>query len=105
MAQSIITQITPINQQDQLLNPTDNTLVTSISTDSSFNIETDIIEAFVYDINNILIRSINTNYTVQNTSINDNEIKELFIDPVSDLENSTFNIGVYNINYNFLRNK
>ena len=105
MAQSIITQIPPINQQDQLLNPTDNTLVTSISTDSSFNIETDIIEAFVYDINNILIRSINTNYTVQNTSINDNEIKELFIDPVSDLENSTFNIGVYNINYNFLRNK
>ncbi len=105
MAQSIITQISPINQQDQLLNSTDGALVTSISTDTSFNVETDVIEAFVYNINNILIQSVNTSYTVQNTSVDNNEIKELFIDPARDLEANTFNTGLYNINYSFLRNK
>jgi hypothetical protein len=105
MAQSIITQISPINQQDQLLNSTDSTLVTSITTNASFNVETDIIETFVYNINNVLIQPINTSYTVQNTSVDNNEIKELFIDPVRDLESSTFTTGIYNINYSFLRNK
>ena len=105
MAQSIITQISPINQQDQLLNSTDSTLVTSITTNASFNVETDIIETFVYNINNILIQPINTSYTVQNTSVDNNEIKELFIDPVRDLESSTFTTGIYNVNYSFLRNK
>jgi hypothetical protein len=105
MAQSIITQISPINQQDQLLNSTDSTLVTSITTNASFNVETDIIETFVYNINNVLIQPINTSYTVQNTSVDNNEIKELFIDPVRDLESSTFTTGIYNVNYSFLRNK
>lgn len=105
MAQSIITQISPINEQDQLLNSTDSVLVTSISTNTSFNVETDVIEAFVYNLNNILIQPINTSYTVQNTSIDNNEIKELFIDPVRDLESSVFNVGSYKINYSFLRNK
>jgi len=105
MAQSIITQITPINQQDQLLTATDSTLVTSISTATSFNVETDVIEAYVYNINNTLIQSINTSYTVQNTNIDNSEIKELFIDPVRDLEANTFTTGIYNVNYSFLRNK
>ena len=105
MAQSIITQISPINQQDQLLTVTDSTLVTSVTTNASFNVETDIIEAYVYNINNILIQPINTSYTVQNTSINEGEIKELFIDPVRDLEANTYTTGIYNVNYSFLRNK
>jgi hypothetical protein len=105
MAQSIITQITPINQQDQLLTATDSTLVTSISTATSFNVETDVIEAYVYNINNTLIQPINTSYTVQNTNIDNSEIKELFIDPVRDLEANTFTTGIYNVNYSFLRNK
>ena len=105
MAQSIITQISPINQQDQLLTVTDSTLVTSVTTNASFNVETDIIEAYVYNINNVLIQPINTSYTVQNTSINEGEIKELFIDPVRDLEANTYTTGIYNVNYSFLRNK
>ena len=105
MAQSIITQITPINQQDQLLTATDSTLVTSVSTATSFNVETDVIETYVYNINNTLIQPINTSYTVQNTSVDNSEIKELFIDPVRDLEANTFTTGIYNINYSFLRNK
>ena len=105
MAQSIITQISPINQQDQLLTVTDSTLVTSVTTNASFNVETDIIEAYVYNINNVLIQPINTSYTVQNTSINVGEIKELFIDPVRDLEANTYTTGIYNVNYSFLRNK
>jgi len=105
MAQSTITQISPINQQDQLLTPSDSTLVTSISTANSFNVETDVIESYVYNINNVLIQPINTSYTVQNTSVDNNEIKELFIDPVRDLEASAYTTGIYNINYSFLRNK
>ncbi len=105
MAQTTITQTTPINQQNQILDISDSILVTSISTDSSFNVETDSIEGWVYDLNNTLIQSVNVSYTVQNTNVDNNEIKELFIDPVRDLEVNILNTGIYNINYNFLRNK
>jgi hypothetical protein len=105
MAQSIITQISPINQQDQLLNSTDSSLVNSVSTNTSFNVETDVIETFVYNINNVLIQAIRTSYTVQNTSVDNNEIKELFIDPARDLEANAYIKGIYNVNYSFLRNK
>jgi hypothetical protein len=105
MAQSIITQISPINQQDQLLNSTDSSLVNSVSTNTSFNVETDVIETFVYNINNVLIQAIRTSYTVQNTSVDNNEIKELFIDPARDLEANAYITGIYNVNYSFLRNK
>jgi hypothetical protein len=54
---------------------------------------------------NTLIQSVNVSYTVQNTNVDNNEIKELFIDPVRDLEVNILNTGIYNINYNFLRNK
>jgi len=105
MTQTTITQTTPINQQNQILDISDSILVTSISTDSSFNVETDSIEGWVYDLNNTLIQSVNVSYTVQNTNVDNNEIKELFIDPVRDLEVNILNTGIYNINYNFLRNK
>ncbi len=65
MAQSTITQISPINQQDQLLTPSDSTLVTSISTANSFNVETDVIESYVYNINNVLIQPINSKKPVK----------------------------------------
>ena len=105
MAQTTITQTTPINQQNQILDISDSILFTSISTDSSFNVNTDSIEGWVYDLNNTLIQSVNVSYTVQNTNVDNNEIKELFIDPVRDLEVNILNTGIYNINYNFLRNK
>lgn len=105
MAQTTIIQIPSINQQNQTLDTSDSSLITSTLIDSSFNVETDIIEGWVYDLNNTLIQSVNVSYTVQNTNVDNNEIKELYIDPIRDLEANVISNGIYNINYNFLRNK
>jgi hypothetical protein len=102
MATSIVTPIPPINNQE--LNNSDAVLVSSISQENFFNPETDFIRAFVYDINNVLIRGINTNYTVLNTKVKNENIKEIQLDPAQDLSSNLYNTGTYNINYNFLTN-
>jgi hypothetical protein len=105
MAQTIITQIIPINQSTQTLTFEDDVLINNNIVDSSFNVEIDIIETFVYDLNLTLLSSINSSYTVQETNIDNNQVKEIYLDPVKDLENNLFNNGIYITNYNFQRNK
>ena len=55
MAQSIITQIPPLNQTNQTLNTPDNSLVTTVSVNTSFNTQTDTIETYVFSLNNSFI--------------------------------------------------
>ena len=105
MAQSIITQIPPLNQTNQTLSTSDTSLVNNISINTSFNTQTDTIETYVFSLNNSFIQQINSKYTVQNTNIDNDEIKELFIDPSKDLESNLITSGIYQIQYNFLRNK
>mgnify|MGYP003341225347 CR=1 FL=1 len=102
MATPVTTSIPVIKTQN--LDNSDAVLVSSITQENFFNPDTDFIRTFVYDINNILIKGINVNYTVLNTKIQDNTIKEIQLDPSQDLQSNLFNVGTYNLQYNFLRN-
>ena len=98
-----ITNSIPVIKTQDLVN-SDAVLVSSLIQENFFNSETDFINTFVYDENNVLIRSINTNYTVLNTKIENNTIKEIQIDPSQDLQSNLLTSGIYNLQYNFLRN-
>ena len=102
MAIPVTTSIPVIKTQD-LVN-SDAVLVSSLIQENFFNSETDFISTFVYDENNVLIRSINTNYKVLNTKTENNTIKEIQIDPSQDLQYNLLTSGTYNLQYNFLRN-
>jgi hypothetical protein len=102
MAIPVTTSIPVIKTQD-LVN-SDAVLVSSLVQENFFNPETDFINTFVYDQNNNLIQGININYTVLNTKIEDNTVKEIQIDPSQDLQSNLLTSGIYNLQYNFLRN-
>ena len=85
MAIPKLTQIIPINVNSQTLNTTDTSFVSSNVQENNFNVDTDLIDAYVYNVNNALIRKITTQYSVLDTKTSGSEIKSLYIDPIKDL--------------------
>ncbi len=92
-----INNIDPNTFEFQDYSVNDTSLITSIETESTFDPSTDIIEYFVYDLNN--------NILFQNTSgwplyrLVDNKV---YINPTQDLNSVGFNEGQYNTLYNFV---
>jgi len=92
-----INNIDPNTFEFQDYSVNDTSLITSIETESTFDPSTDIIEYFVYDLNN--------NILFQNTSgwplyrLVDNKV---YINPTQDLNSAGFNEGQYNTLYNFV---
>jgi hypothetical protein len=105
MAIPKLIQITPINADSQTLNATDTALVSSNVQENNFNVDTDLIDAYVYNVNNALIRKITTQYSVLDTKVSGSEVKSLYIDPIKDLQSNLYTQGIYKVDYNFLRPK
>ena len=105
MAIPKLTQILPINVDSQTLNATDTALVSSNVQENNFNVDTDLIDAYVYNVNNALVRKITTQYSVLDTKVSGSEIKSLYIDPIKDLQSNLYTQGIYKVDYNFLRPK
>jgi hypothetical protein len=102
MAIPKLIQITPINADSQTLNATDTALVSSNVQENNFNVDTDLIDAYVYNVNNALIRKITTQYSVLDTKVSGSEVKSLYIDPIKDLQSNLYTQGIYKVDYNFL---
>ena len=95
-----INSINPITFEYQTYSIEDNSLIFNTNVDSVFNPTLDIIEYFVYDLNNQIVYSNVTGYP--GYSIND---KNVVLDPEKDLVSQGFTIGQYNTVYNFVSPK
>ena len=89
------------NQTTTLLTDTDSSNVNSLVIESSFNLTTDILQAYLYDSNQNFIDRITTGYNVN--SIPEGETTNtLSIDPGSDLISNGYTQGNYQVSYNFV---
>lgn len=89
------------NQTTTLLTDTDNSNVNSLVIESSFNLTTDILQAYLYDSSENFIDRITTGYNVN--SIPEGETTNtLSIDPGSDLISNGYTQGNYQVSYNFV---
>lgn len=99
---SIITS--QINAQDfskLQYKDSDVNLIAGIPLDTSFDIETDYIESYIYDETKTLIHPLNTE---RHLSFN---VKggDVLLNPQLDLENLGLDVGIFSIVYNFYRNQ
>ena len=105
MAQEItINRLNPDTFEYQTYSSNDESLITSFNLDTSFSSSTDYVEVSVFDENqNLIIPTPNTNNIVTTKySIKEGDV---LLDPVSNLQEFGFDIGVYNIVYSFYWNR
>ena len=95
-----INSINPITFEYQTYSIEDNSLIFNTNVDTVFDPTLDIIEYFVYDLNNQIVYSNVTGYP--GYTIND---KSVVLDPERDLVSQGFTIGQYNTVYNFISPK
>jgi hypothetical protein len=89
------------NQTSTLLTDTDSSNVNSLVIESSFNITTDILQAYLYDSSQNFIDRITTGYDVN--SIPEGETTNtLSLDPGRDLISNGYSQGDYQVSYNFV---
>jgi len=103
MATPTVYPIIPLNTSGQELTPVDTENIASISLENSFNVDTDVIQAYVYDNLGNVIRKLTTDYSITSGKISNNTTTQINIDPVLDLQQNGFSQGSYEVNYNFLR--
>jgi hypothetical protein len=99
--------VTPYNNIDTPYSPSDEALLNSSITQSSFNSSIDYIE---YTLSTIDKSYLNTNYSFSNYSfpnsgITSNNITDIILDPSSDVKNNNISGGEYIAKYNFLKNE
>ena len=104
MAEPIVTSLgtgTLDNLTPIVLTDTDSRNVNSTVIESSFNVSTDIIQAYLYDANDQFIDRITTGYKLNNLPEGENT-ETLQIDPSADLISNTYTQGTYKVSYNFV---
>jgi hypothetical protein len=99
MANNII-PLDPNNFSSDVYTNTDESLITSNIEQNQFNVNTDYVEYFVFDLNNNRIHPQGEDATFSNYSLLDNEV---YVDPVADLENIGIDTGIVNSLYTFYR--
>jgi len=105
-----ISPIDPNTLAPQTFSSEDSNIIQSTITSSLFNVKTDIVEYFIYDLNNNLLVS-NPNYNnwsvISDPSLasTKDSISTIEIDPVIDLNNFGYNFGAVKSVYNFVSNK
>jgi hypothetical protein len=104
MATPTVLPILPINTEGQELSFIDESNISNISVQSRYNVETDYIQAYLYDIDDNLITGLTTNYSVTSGKISGSSTTQLNLDPSQDLLSNNYTQGTYKINYNFLYN-
>ena len=102
MSTPSVLPIIPLNTQGQELTPVDEASVSSISVTSKYNVETDYIKAYLYDINDNLIGGLTTNYSITSGKISGSTSTQINLDPAQDLASNNYSQGTYKVNYNFL---
>ena len=102
MSTPSVLPIIPLNTQGQELTPVDEASVSSISVTSKYNVETDYIKAYLYDINDNLIGGLTTNYSITSGKISGSTSTQINLDPAQDLASNNYTQGTYKVNYNFL---
>jgi len=103
MATPIITPIVPLNIAGQDISPVDNISISNITLQNVFNVDTDVIQAYVYDSADVLLGGLTTDYSVISGKVVNNNVSELNLDPEQDLLQNGYTQGKYRVNYNFLR--
>ena len=96
-----IQQLDPNTFEYQTYSDSDSQLIVQSQLDTVFSASTDYIEYYVYDQNQNLIFP-STTIALLDYDIRDGDI---LLDPQKDLENSGFDLGVYNILYSFYRKR
>jgi hypothetical protein len=104
MATPTVLPILPINTEGQELTFLDESNISNISVQSRYNVDTDYIQAYLYDIDDNLITRLTTNYSVTSGKISGSSTTQLSLDPSQDLLSNNYTQGTYKINYNFLHN-
>jgi hypothetical protein len=102
MSTPSVLPIIPLNTQGQELTPVDEVSVSSISVTSKYNVDTDYIKAYLYDINDNLIGGLTTNYSITSGKISGSTSTQINLDPAQDLASNNYTQGTYKVNYNFL---
>jgi hypothetical protein len=105
-----ISSIDPTTLVSQTFNVEDSNIIQSVITSSLFNVKTDTVEYFIYDLNNNLLTS-DLNYNNWSV-INDPSIAKdtdfistIEIDPITDLANFGYTFGKVKTVYNFVSPK
>ncbi len=96
-----IQQLDPNTFEYQTYSDSDSQLIVQSQLDTVFSASTDYIEYYVYDQNQNLIYPGST-IPLLNYDIRDGDV---LLNPQKDLENSGFDIGIYNILYSFYRKR
>jgi len=105
-----ISPIDPNTLAPQTFSSEDSNIIQSTITSSLFNVKTDTVEYFIYDLNNNLLVS-NPNYNnwsvISDPSLasTKDSISTIEIDPVVDLNNFGYNFGAVKSVYNFVSHK
>ena len=102
MATPEILPILPLNTEGQELSFVDESSISAINVPSKYNVDTDYIQAFLYDENDNLISQLTTNYSVTSGKISGSSTTEINLDPAQDLASNNYTQGIYKVNYNFL---
>ena len=99
MADNII-PLDPNNFSSETYSASDEALLNPIVENNTFDVDTDYVEYFVFDLNNNQVYPGGNDATFEGYSILDNEI---FVDPVEDTKNVGIDTGIVNTLYNFYR--
>ena len=102
MAEPIVLPILPINNENQELTPVDASSISNLSITNEFNVYTDFISAYLYDINDTFLRRIEVNYTIISGNISGSTTTQLTLDPSKDVLANGYTQGIYKVDYNFL---
>jgi len=99
------TNIIPLNPNSfssEVYSPQDESLITSLTEDNSYDLTTDYVEFFVYSLNNAIIAPSGNDGTFSNYRVIDNE---LYVDPEVDTNRLGISTGTVNTLYNFFRKR
>ena len=106
MAEEVsISSVSASSLETQVYSSQDINLLNEFELNRDFGAEQDIIEYHIFDPNNNLLSSSYdyTSYSTQVTNPSSSLYNTLYIDPDQDLNNSGYDIGEYNVLYNFYR--
>jgi hypothetical protein len=99
------TNIIPLNPNSfssEVYSPQDESLITSLTEDNSYDLTTDYVEFFVYSLNNSIVAPSGNDGTFSNYRVIDNE---LYVDPEVDTNRLGISTGTVNTLYNFFRKR
>ena len=97
----IVNPIDPVSFELQNYSPADEKLIASSNLDTSFSDDTDYIEFYIYDQNGNFIYPRDT-IQLRDYTVRDGDV---LLNPSDNLSNLGFDIGTFNIVYNFYRKR